>query len=380
MKKFIFGLCIFLWFTSIVTANTLETKQQIRTFETSNNFHDGDMYLTYYFYDYLKLIWDVCPASDIESAKGYVEMMKNNLWSKYGKMSTAKQLKATFDMYAHLMRVHPRLDVLPAEYYCILKYTIAGIQERLRDLHIWHMETTGIIKDFDWFTVSGPIHGFDIKNELLDEHIHALSMYENSFWDEMRLVKRNDFRSENDQRSTIAQKSERIMVLSVYKALSKLIEKWLLDSEDISQLSGKITLWMEASCSTFHGNYTVTETLNHHWEHISYNVDNLPVDVNVCGNYFMLQELPDFFYKIVVHELGHHFYYFHDRLGNQNFTNICRSGGANSCQQTDFVSNYAQTIGEEDYAEHFMHRFLDLDDDHSETIRRKSAHFEAFVK
>lgn len=102
--------------------------------------------------------------------------------------------------------------------------------------------------------------------------------------------------------------------------------------------------------------------------------------VNLCGNYFVLRDLDIIFEKIVTHELAHHFYYYHDTK-RFSFEDICWKNDTvkrAECSSKDFVTEYAQTLSTEDYAEHFMYRFLDLIDESTSIIERKSAHFEQY--
>lgn len=56
-----------------------------------------------------------------------------------------------------------------------------------------------------------------------------------------------------------------------------------------------------------------------------------------------------------MHEFGHHVRRYKDPTP-ELFTNICRTDGKRNdrCVDRDFVSEYAQTAPEEDYAEHFQ--------------------------
>ena len=78
--------------------------------------------------------------------------------------------------------------------------------------------------------------------------------------------------------------------------------------------------------------------------------------VSTCTNIgFVLQK----YYlakSIVIHELGHHMRWYKD-VDTKRFTDICRNnenGRNDRCVSRDFVSEYAQTAPEEDYAEHFL--------------------------
>lgn len=90
--------------------------------------------------------------------------------------------------------------------------------------------------------------------------------------------------------------------------------------------------------------------------------------------------MPEIFSKIVVHELAHHFYYYHDDAVEE-FEEICRTDFSERngrCMAQDFVSDYAQTASVEDYAEHFMYRYLDLPIGNNAILNQKTSHFERF--
>ncbi|MEI7477149.1 MAG: hypothetical protein WCJ81_00995 [bacterium] len=65
---------------------------------------------------------------------------------------------------------------------------------------------------------------------------------------------------------------------------------------------------------------------------------------------------------VVSHELGHFYYYFHDN--SDAFSKICRTKShdkeVRSCLPASFVSMYAMTNSDEDYAESFSYRYRSL--------------------
>jgi hypothetical protein len=152
-----------------------------------------------------------------------------------------------------------------------------------------------------------------------------------------------------------------LMQLVSYKMLYELEQAGILDETDINRLKDKIKLEFVDTCSVVNGKYEIKETLDHTGKHIKYETEALNLKVNYCGNFFIIRQMPDIFERIVTHELGHHVYYYKDRVGRENFSNICREGKdakKSICDEKDFVSDYAQTMDVEDYAEHFMSRFL----------------------
>lgn len=92
--------------------------------------------------------------------------------------------------------------------------------------------------------------------------------------------------------------------------------------------------------------------------------------------------MPEIFSKIVTHELAHHFYYYHDDAV-EDFETICWSDFSERnerCTAQDFVSDYAQTASVEDYAEHFMYRYLDLPISENTILNEKTNYFQQFAQ
>jgi len=354
MKKIIF-LSVISLFCSTAFASVVN---DVTTLEQATTLDQDDMYLINYYQDLLWWIAAACPSSDIESAKVYVWQIQKSLEKQYAPLSQWQILNETITLHDHLLSLQPRLAQIWWQHFCTLKYILYAMQDWLRDKHVALMETTGIIRDFDGFVLGWPVHWADVKLELMDTYIDELADYETRLGQSINFQQWWQLVTDSEVWRQIWDKSTRIMQLTVYKALVSLKEAWLFTDADINELNWKFLLNMHLSCNSFHGNYKVTETLDHRWSHVSYKTEEVPLDVNACGNYFLIKELPFHFYKIVVHELGHHFYYYHDREWNDNFEAICRSW--NTCSVNDYVSSYAQSNAIEDYAEHFMHRFLDI--------------------
>ncbi len=111
----------------------------------------------------------------------------------------------------------------------------------------------------------------------------------------------------------------------MYKVMVNMKKAGILDSSDIEQLKDVIMFEYVKTCGSVNGRYEVKETLTGQGEHIRYDTDALHLRVNLCGNFFMLRDIAEVYEKIVVHELGHHVYYYKDRLGNADFEALCRS-------------------------------------------------------
>ncbi len=374
MKKVLFCL-LWMLFTWVSYASVV---QEISSLEDSYSVLTSDIYLINYYDDILDWIQVSCPAQSIESSEKYIQQLTRSLEGRYNALSLAIQLNESLNLHNKLMRAQSRLNKIWWEHYCALKYILYSMQSRLRDHHIQIMESTGIIKDFDWFELWWAIHWKEAKIELLDFYINELLPYKQQLWFELNFKTWDEFYTNDSTWQKVWDKSQELMKLTLYKAMVELKNAWLFTDTDIQELNWKFLLNMHLSCNSFHGNYKVTETLDPYNNHIGYRTEEVPLDVNVCWNYFLLNELPYHFYKIVIHEMWHHFYYFHDRLGNSDFENICWQGSV--CAQTDFVSIYAQSNPIEDYAEHFMHRFLRIIPYTSGKITEKTKHFESFTQ
>jgi hypothetical protein len=170
------------------------------------------------------------------------------------------------------------------------------------------------------------------------------------------------------------------METTIYKVLYDLQQADLFDANDISVLEDKIIFEYVEACGMVNGKYEIKETLTSKGEHISFATEALHLRVNLCPNFFVIRDLPTIYEKIVTHEFGHHFYYYHDYPSYEAFEDICRTSieqQKDMCNEDDFVSDYAQTLSVEDYAEHFMYWFLDLLPDHpSSHLQAKANHFD----
>ncbi len=79
--------------------------------------------------------------------------------------------------------------------------------------------------------------------------------------------------------------------------------------------------------------------------------------VNLCNAPFYMNNFQAYMNHILVHELGHYVYYFKDTT-HTVFDALCRKNKTNVCNGSAFVSDYAMTMMEEDYAESFAYRYL----------------------
>lgn len=352
----------------------------ISAVESQTTIAQDDLYLINYYDDLIKTVVASCPESDIALGITRADEIQSKLITLHQSYSLGEQLNHTIHLHDSLAALQSQwLQNLSPQRYCALKYIVYSIQSRARDTHLSVMTDTGIIKDFERFAPWWPIHGYDIKEELMLWYIQDRSRYKDLLWVTLEFQKWKQIAGIDYPSIDLMKHSKELMKLTVYKTLYDLRERGLFDDADIQELQDKIRLDMQLSCGTFHGNYSVKENFIN-WKHESFEVQSIPLNVNVCGNYFLLHQLPHHYLKIVTHELAHHYYYFHDNDHHHTYENICRKdtfAKKGGCTDDDFVTDYAQTQAAEDYAEHFMHWFLgDIPDTNSGIISKKTTYFE----
>lgn len=378
MKK-ILGTYILWFFLTIFlitwcTFANLSTK--ILLIEKTVAVESHDIYQQIYYDELIAWLESVCDTNSIDLANGYVDQLRVSLQLSYDKLPIHLQLSSSEKLHNRLA-VYNNGAKIPENIMCSLKLILYKLQSWLKDYHNDLLVQEWLQNDFQ--TTNGEeIVAQDLKYEMLDWQIEQLLPYEALFDSTFQFnewINTNAFRPDLIE---LSQKSKRIMELSVKKWFYELMQAGLLDESDVFILNEKITLHTNLSCDTLNGNYTITQKTNKLHEHVRYSKQEMPLWVNVCGNYFFIKELSDHFYKIVLHEMWHHFYYHHDREWSSDFINICRED--DTCDVQDFVSAYATTSPEEDYAEHFMFRFLWRIDGDTQILDEKSLHFDNFLK
>lgn len=106
---------------------------------------------------------------------------------------------------------------------------------------------------------------------------------------------------------------------------------------------------------------------------------HLYITINLCFSPYYESHYEEYLQKIIYHELGHYYSYFHDTTMD-TFTSICRTNDetpVNVCNPQDFVSSYATSLQEEDYAETFAYYMLDGSNSGRPILQQKIDYFKA---
>ncbi len=164
--------------------------------------------------------------------------------------------------------------------------------------------------------------------------------------------------------------------------VNDMTNQWLLTLEDQQQMLWKVNLQYVNNCTNIDGKisintYTVNDVLvrNELWA--------INLYINICFERWFISQLQNNIEQVITHELGHFFYYFHD-VTPSVFQKICRIGSTKKalCTRESFVSKYAMTNDEEDYAESFSFWYLDRFPlkNKSKNIEAKKLYFEQLIK
>lgn len=128
----------------------------------------------------------------------------------------------------------------------------------------------------------------------------------------------------------------------------------ILSTSDLEQLDWNILVNYRPSCEKTKGSFHLLQSK----QSTNKRFKALKFTISVCPN-IPPSQFVQHIKQILAHELGHYLYFFRDPQAT-NFDQLCRSNSHNQCQQQHFVSEYAQTNKEEDYAESFAYRYLSL--------------------
>lgn len=161
----------------------------------------------------------------------------------------------------------------------------------------------------------------------------------------------------NDYVKGVTQKIITLSEMQVNMTLQGLLEKDVLNTEDLANLDNKISIKYVLGCDKTKGSYTIQQSINTNNHTTTTALENIILNVNICFDYSYIKNLPSYIQQITAHELGHYVYYFKD-THPQSFEQKCRKGNKMICQKKGFISKYAQTWPKEDYAESFAHRYL----------------------
>lgn len=180
-----------------------------------------------------------------------------------------------------------------------------------------------------------------------------------------------------DQRKDIAQRTTLYKNIFL-KTLDELIAEKLITPADKALMKGKVTLQYVTNCSEFDGKISLKQRFDSNKSRVKNELIGFNINVNICFEPWFGDDLESSVKQIIAHELGHFFYYFHDKTPKL-FEALCRTSSPTipSCTRKSFVSDYAMSAPEEDYAESFAFWFLKkLDPGKNSQLIAKKSYFD----
>ncbi|MDO4713568.1 MAG: hypothetical protein Q4B28_02755 [bacterium] len=135
-------------------------------------------------------------------------------------------------------------------------------------------------------------------------------------------------------------------------SLQDMFARKVLRSADLEQLDGNIFVSYRPQCEKMRGSFHLLQFKKDK----SKRFKELRFVISLCPSTPQTQFIHHL-RQILAHELGHYLYFFRDNQTDY-FDQLCREEQSSKCQSEHFVSNYAQTNKEEDYAESFAYRYL----------------------
>ena len=160
----------------------------------------------------------------------------------------------------------------------------------------------------------------------------------------------------NTKTNTMAHIIKNISVSAANDALNTLHTMNILTNDEIKTIKDKLELRFVESCGDNKWYHKINQYYGDNDVLQNTTLEEIKLDIPLCDSYQYIDQLNTQVKKLLLHELGHYIYYFKDKSTNA-FESLCRSSDGkttkNVCTSDEFVSAYAQTSTEEDYAETF---------------------------
>lgn len=354
-------------------------QSEVVALENEREVNDSTIYTNISYRPVRQILEAQCSQSSLTKWKKITDvaiaLVEKRYWS-----NGAYLLLDTQELYALISKLQKNIISYNDEKYCTTKYVLNAIQLRLREIHLWYMEDTWLIDEFNGVNErDSKINGFDAKVWIIQIHIDA---YRKSLTGLRGVIQARVLNPEfldtlTPQQELLTQKAQSLMEVMLAQAMVDFRTRKFLTQQEINDLSSKIQYEYIAECWVFNGKYEIKQIYRNDVL-VDQSPNSLTLKVNLCPSYFVIRDLPQIYEKIITHELAHHVYYFSDTKASE-FKDLCWSSEGvrkGSCMSDDFVTSYAQTSAQEDYAEQFMYWFLEIDHQNSNLLRIKDAHFD----
>lgn len=378
ISLFIFT-CLVLISSTISIADASVLHDQFVAMESSLKFDEQTLYT--FIQDRQLLEWAerLCNPDDFELWKKLWEKITAILEERYLDESDASMLIESLDLRN---RVHAMHGFLPVDMsdtsLCMRKVVMYLLQQDLRIRHITVIDEEWLIGDFN--DANPPLLAVPLKVAILETLLNQSRGVRSPTI--KYTIKNPEFLDRlSDSQRQIAKLSAQVMERAIKDVLLLFLKKWLFTQTDIDRIRDKFVFEWTENCSAVAGRYEVQYEIDRQWKRRNTKTSEIHLTVSACTNIWFVLQKYDLAKLIVIHELGHHTRRYKDQ-DTTDFTTLCRNsdGSRNDrCVARDFVSDYAQTAPEEDYAEHFQ-QWVIRRRDRSGFIDDKLNYFEELFK
>lgn len=340
------------WWWAVVSASSV--REQFTAFESVALFDEQTLYT--FIQDKELLAWAqaVCSTYALEIGDRFGVKLSELIDARFSRLSDAEMLLESLELRNRVHAMHQRLPrQLSDDDLCIRKILMYMLQKHLRKRHIQLIEQEGLIDDFN--TVDPPLRAVELKEQVLQaliDQTRRLSSREIK----TTVVNPEFLQTLSSDERLLAERSREVMVVALASVLDEFVQKWWFTEDDVNMLADVVVLEYTADCWSVAGKYEVSYQVDKNWQKKNVRTTALHLTVSTCTKiWFVVQKLW-LSRLIAMHELGHHVWWYKDPSPEQ-FTNLCwkdEQTRNDRCVERDFVSAYAQTAPQEDYAEHFQ--------------------------
>ncbi|NOZ44791.1 MAG: hypothetical protein GXP45_06745 [bacterium] len=321
-----------------------------------------------------------CPAPTIGQARSAISSFGIQLDKTLQRLTNYQKLTYLQNFYHQLLTLAPRIFTSNINNYCRQNYSIYYLAQKVQDQYLTILKDKGLAgemllwNDLDEDKTQVLLPSINKQLSFVDKKLQSANVPENI---DIKAVSLHDFGNEASQK--LKSKVVELTSQSIKSVLADMLQNHIIDKQDITLLKDKIKVNYVRGCQATKGSYNIHRVYSGVYLQ-STELKELDINVNLCPSFEYLNNLQSYVTEIFSHEMGHHIYYFKDNHP-QDFQHICRFNEQHKiCPSEGFVSKYAETKPEEDYAESFLHRYQkDSTMNSNSVLQNKKNYFDHLV-
>lgn len=329
---------------------------QILAMESSLRMSEKTLYTYIQDREFLSILYATCPEDAIVASEKTVSRLLDILTRRYAAMNDAEVVVDSLQLWNNFQRLHS-IPYTNDATLCLRKTMLYRMQAWLRERHIALLETYDVIDDFSNEAV--PFAGYALKKAILENFLKK-KQYGSDYALTVTLKNKDFLESYTREEQILALLNKKVIEQAIQWVLYNFKKKWWFTQRDVDSVRKNVVLEFVDECSSFHGSYEVRQTFSSSAKVLKTETLSFTLKVPTCTKLYITLGLPEIYTELIYHEMGHHVWWYKDKDPSR-FSLLCRTadGDRNKrCSSEDFVSEYAQTLPEEDYAESFQQRVL----------------------